>query len=401
MQNTIDDFWISIYESAQNSRTTFSDALLMIVIFTFVSMIVIEISERITKRIILQKDCGEQVENGARLVFSMVRYIILLSAIYLVARAVIEKLTHIKNVRVHDMIMLLHSDTVTYFSYAVKILIALAIFVLFNTAQNIVFKIFKRWLNKTNINETFSKVILNIVRFAPLIFIITSTILQFIYTKGNNTLALVLYSLVAVAIAVPKKEIEELLRSSNETLKLAMTIAGWVTTAAILTGIGWGIYAGIDHFINSGGTEIALIADLSEEEIEVALNTIFEDDSVYNTASAGDNSGFSLRTDGEMSIVYMNNRKVGVNITGREYKLYGVSINQPEISAVNHMYFPYDYTLEATTDLQNGISRSHFYCNPDNNTCLVLTVNIYSNKVFSITYYSDFSAVKNSLGLDQ
>jgi hypothetical protein len=43
-----------------------------------------------------------------------------------------------------------------------------------------------------------------------------------------------------------------------------------------------------------------------------------------------------------------------------------------------------------------GSSSAHYYYNKKENDCLVMTVNKRSNRIVSLTYYSDFDAVSKN-----
>ena len=50
----------------------------------------------------------------------------------------------------------------------------------------------------------------------------------------------------------------------------------------------------------------------------------------------------------------------------------------------------------------SGASRVHYYYNIRNNDCLVLTVNSHSNRVVSVTYYTDYDMiVKNKILVEE
>ena len=97
----------------------------------------------------------------------------------------------------------------------------------------------------------------------------------------------------------------------------------------------------------------------------------------------------------------MDGEQIGVNTSGREYQFYGVSVNQPEIDAVHHMTYQSTGFGEEVQKMP-GASRVHYYYNIRNNDCLVLTVNSHSNRVVSVTYYTDYDMiVKNKILVEE
>ena len=68
-----------------------------------------------------------------------------------------------------------------------------------------------------------------------------------------------------------------------------------------------------------------------------------------------------MRTDGELNIIYVSGKQIGVNTTGRKYKFFNVAVNQSEISAVKNMTYKYKKSKEVLEDMSKGVSDSFAY----------------------------------------
>ncbi len=393
MRQVFNEFGDDILQSIRENSTPLTNSLLKITLALVISMAVLWGVEKIFE--IIQKKGGHREADlyAMRFVCVMIQYVILITALYFVLRSVITAISERETSSLQDVILWLHQDTVTLYDYAIKLLVALVIFVIFHAAQTGLFRLIKRYLDRLDVREEFVNLILNLVKYILLSFIVILSMLQLMITGGNNLLALITYTYICVTIALPFKMIKQRFPNSSQTVEWVLTIAGRVFGMILLVAAMYGLYAGLKYFLWSGGNEMSAFLNLPESSIETELNTTFTlEPNLTSALSQKSGSHIIVRSDGELNIIYMEGDRVGVNTSGRKYQFFGVSVNQPEISAVHNMTYKYNGTGEEVTKMP-GSSRAHYYYNTQNNDCLVLTVNTHSNRVVSVTYYNDYQRI--------
>lgn len=179
--------------------------------------------------------------------------------------------------------------------------------------------------------------------------------------------------------------------------KFVLRVTG-IVIALIIVFVG---YEGISYVIDSNGQECSMLLDMPEQHISNQLSTKFRDyDKTVDGLPLYKGKSLTMRTDGELNIIYVSGKQIGVNTTGRKYKFFNVAVNQSEISAVKNMTYKYKKSKEVLEDMSKGVSDSFVYYDEDENTALVLTVNSESNRIVGITYYSDLRAVTGMVSVD-
>ena len=386
----------TIYNAIQKSRTPFTDDLLRIVIILASALVAMSAIEFIVRKVLANSSNRDEIVQTMGFLFVIIRYSLLLVCGYLAIRACISEITHMEANNIRDVILWLHMDTVTLFDYSVKILISLVIFLAFNALQNKLIKVLKRHLEKRDVNERFSNILINIVKYTLLIFYIVSTSLQLMITGGDNIVALAIYIYLCVIIAVPFKRIQASFSGKSPGMDKLMSLVSWTSGAIMLVAVVIGIFNGISYLLHSGGTDITTWLSSPERVLEDQLKTYFLlDQSLTSTIKAenGVEAKLTVESDGELNIIYLNGKQVGINTSGRKYQFYNVAINQPEINAVRDTHYVYDDYWESVGNLEQAVSRTHYYYNNKNNDCLAMTVNLYSNRIVNLTYYSNYQFI--------
>ena len=387
----------TIYSAIQKSRTPFTDSLLRIAIILGVSLIVMSTIEFILKAVFRRSPRGDDYIQTMSFILVLIRYTLLLTCAYIALRACISELTNMQANNIKDVILWLHTDTVTLFDYGIKILIALVIFLLFNAAQNGLIKILRRHLEKREVNETFSKVLINIIKYTLLAFLIVSSALQLMITGGDNIIFLAIYIYICVIIAVPFKSIQASLSGKNKGMDMLMSLISWTSGAILLIAVVVGLFNGISYLLHSGGTDITMLLREPQATIEERMNTVFLTDRRLTTtlkSKSGPSAKLTVETDGKLNLLFLDGVRVGINTSGRDYQFYNIAINQPEITAVRNMNYEYETEWEDSSGLEQNVSRTHYYCNGLHNDCLALTVNLYSNRVVNMTYYDNYKLIE-------
>ena len=402
MNNRYYDIGDILWRSVQANRTPLTDALLRIIVILAVSMCVLWLLEGFFGMLRRRHGRNEADQNAVRFIFTMIRYVILVISLLIILRSCIVELTSGEATRVQDMIFWLHGNTKTLSEYAIKILIALVIFVSFNAIQNGFFKLIKRHLDDRGVKESFSRLVLNLVRYILLTFLVLATIFQLIITGGDSLIALAIYTYICIMIGVPTREIRSFLSQKSAAMELLIETTGRIAAMILLVAMGFGIYAGVRYFLSSGGKDISPYLTMDEYEISAQLKTTFDENAELGKAlSRSGSEPVTVRSDGELNLIYYGETLIGYNTTGRKYQIFGVAVNEPEISAVHNMMYGSDGSKREVSDFSGGSSDSHYYYNRIRNDCLVMTVNRNSNRVVSVTYYNDFLRIQESVTLTE
>ena len=159
-------------------------------------------------------------------------------------------------------------------------------------------------------------------------------------------------------------------------------------------------YRGINSFISSGGTEAAGIVKLPDYRIAAETHTKFEpNNKLAEDIPIFSDGNVTIKSNGDMNLIYFNGHKVGVNIDTKKYKLYGVSINQPEIKAVKKLNYKYEASMQIVAGMYGNKHSVTFYYNTESNDCLIIIVNGNTNRIASVTYYQDLKTVSQKLDI--
>ncbi len=181
---------------------------------------------------------------------------------------------------------------------------------------------------------------------------------------------------------------------SNSRRGIIYKIIGLLILAAAL----FGVYKGIMYLLSSSGEDISQYLGYKESELADFLKLEFKD-APERVKKIQQYSGgtVTVRAADELEVIYINGEQVGVATDGRDYRFFGVGINDSEKDALEKMTFKYDYSFNVMNDLVGGHSKSFYYCDTAKNTCLVLTVNDSSARVAYMTYYTDFNLISKDL----
>lgn len=164
----------------------------------------------------------------------------------------------------------------------------------------------------------------------------------------------------------------------------------------------FGIYKGVFYLVGSGGKDITQYLSMTEDELAEEFKIKFEDNTQMAKAVPQYSKGeVTVRSGGGLNVVYINGKQIGIHSDSRKYKLYNVAINSAEKDAIEDTTYDYENSLVVINDMLGGNSKSYYYYNRKNNDCLVMTVNDNSNRVASLTYYTDFRKITEDLSMDE
>ncbi len=186
--------------------------------------------------------------------------------------------------------------------------------------------------------------------------------------------------------------------SNQKTRSIIYKIIGILIIAVIIGGAAYGI----NYMIGSSGKDISNQLILSEAEIGLNLGITFEDnENKVKSVRQYTKGKVTVRSGGDLNIIYVDGKQVGVNTRSRKYRFYNVGINDAEKDVIEAMTYKYDDSMIVINDIMDGESDTYYYYNKKNNDCLVLVVNNRSNRIADMTYYTDYKKMTEQLsGLD-
>ena len=175
-------------------------------------------------------------------------------------------------------------------------------------------------------------------------------------------------------------------------------IVGAVVIIAVIAFLCYGIF----YLIGSGGEDISSKLTMTEDELAEDMELTFEDNpSKVKSVQHYSNGTISVRSAGELNVIYIDGKQYGINTSSRRYKFFNVAINQPEKTAIRDMTFQYDDCYSIINDMMGGNSDSYYYYNKSTKEALVLVVSKRTNRIVDMTYYTDYKKISEKLsGLD-
>ncbi len=163
------------------------------------------------------------------------------------------------------------------------------------------------------------------------------------------------------------------------------------------------VIKGIRYMLNSGGQDITEYLSASEVELQDHLNLKFEEnDQRAKNVPQYSGGTVTVHSANGLDVVYIDGKQVGVATDSRDYRFYGVGINDADKDVYDLLTYPKTSSFVMLNDLMGGNSDSTFYYDKSNNTCLVITVNKKNNRVVYMAYFTDLALItKNVSGLEE
>ena len=322
----------------------------------------------------------------------------------------------IKRVSWNDIYDWLHSKSDSIIDYLLKVVLALTFYIIFSEVLSRLCKFIRNKLVAVKFSQNTIYILLKIINYTLCIFVVVISVIQLFIVEYNMVAAFIVLALVAIAAGFKLKQfnfrsiiedtaLEELeiipdkkLRKIADILNAVLyKIAGVVIVLVIYIGIG----RSISYLSSSGGTDITPYIGMTDLMMEKSLGTKFtENNSVAKRIPGIRNKDVKIKTDGELNLIYMKNKKVGVNTESRNYRFFDVGINQPEIKAVKEMDYTYEGYTQSVEDLSAGAASTYYYYNRKQNDCFAITVNQNSNRIVSMTYYTNYDKVSEFLSIE-
>jgi len=180
----------------------------------------------------------------------------------------------------------------------------------------------------------------------------------------------------------------------QKRLGVVYKIIGLLLIAALI----FGAVLVIKHVIGSGGEDITKYLTFTEVELADHLGLTFED---YNQQAPKiqqySGGTVTVRQGDTLQVIYINGDQVGVATDGRDYRFYGIGVNDMEADIAELMTFKSDYTFNVINDMMGGSSQSYYFCDTAKNQCLVLTISDKTHRVVYMTFYTDLKLISKDL----
>ncbi|MBO5610096.1 MAG: hypothetical protein J5929_07000 [Eubacterium sp.] len=166
----------------------------------------------------------------------------------------------------------------------------------------------------------------------------------------------------------------------------------------LLLGFVFLIYIGIRHMLFADGEDISNKLGKTEEEISSNLGITFKDDvSELYKIPRYTNANVTAKSGDEINLIFANGKMVGVNTSGRKYKLFGIGINEPGYNVTKKITFKYEDEMMVLNDLFEGNTEARFFRNFTTNECLVVVLSKQTNRVIGVTYYNNMKQMTEKL----
>ena len=152
------------------------------------------------------------------------------------------------------------------------------------------------------------------------------------------------------------------------------------------------------YLIGSSGEDITNYLPLTEMEISDTLGIEFEQHNELAKGVQQYSGGTVTVKEGKgLQVVYINGQQVGVCTTSRDWRFFGIGINDPWKDAQGKMTYKSEGSFTVLNDMLEGSSTSYYYYDTAKNTCFVLTVNANSGRVAYMAFFTDFRFVTKDL----
>ena len=182
--------------------------------------------------------------------------------------------------------------------------------------------------------------------------------------------------------------------STQKKLGIVYKIVGVLILAAAI----FGIVKAVQYMIGSGGKDISGYLRMSEGELGDMLGITFEQHNEYAKGIQQYSGGeVTVREGKGLEVVYIDGRQVGICTSDRDYRFFGVGINDADKDVQELLKYKSEGSFVVLNDLQGGNSTSYYYYNRAENSCLVITINSKSNRVVYMSYFTELALVTKEL----
>lgn len=146
------------------------------------------------------------------------------------------------------------------------------------------------------------------------------------------------------------------------------------------------------------GQDITTMLNWKENEISTSLEEVFVDNQGWTTDVYHYSKGsIAVKGAEDIGVVYIDGRQIGVHIASKKYTIFGVQVGDGEKHMYDNTTYPFDSFISIVDTINGGRSTLYIYYNNSRNDCIFFKINNSTNRIESMTYYSDFRKVTEKL----
>ena len=347
--------------------------------------------------------------------YSLTTFVLALIIVQWVLVETVHIIDRIKVLTWSEIRIWLHGQSGTVYDYVLKVIFALSIYILVSEILSRSARLITKKLSGVEFSQKLIRVSANIVRCVIQLLVVFISVIQLFIVEYNMVAAFVVLGLLLLAIAVKFRKFSfrrfidglgikdvELVSDSkmSKAMRAFYSIIYRIVGVVIIFFILFSINRGINYLTGYGGEDVSRVLSLSEYDISKKLDTSFnENDYLVKKMPHLNEAEVKVHTDGDLNIIYVNGRQLGVNTTGRKYCIYGVSINEPEYEALKSMTYRYEGCTQTLDNISRGNVNTYYYYSKVHNDCLVLSVSKNSNRVVSVTYFTDYDMISKMINI--
>ncbi len=374
-----------------------SDYLFKIVVALIVYLIVSSLMKKLEE--ILENNIT--INKFTKFIIEFFHYLIILSTLFLIiAQLVVVEVSAAALPKPTDFIKWIHGESNTVISSLVKIGLALFIFLIIYGALSKIIDIIQDYLYEKDIDKNLVKIFPKVIMYILVTFLIFAATIQLFIVGITSIPAMVIFVCICISIAVPESVLKAAHFTNNGFANIVIDLSYKAIGIMIVFSFVFMTYQGVVTFLDSGSRaqDITHCLTLSQKKIESKLETTFSESITAKDKIFSDSpDNISVKTDGSLNLIYMDGKRIGVNTSSNKYKFYNIAVNQPEVKALKETTYEFEGYTQALVGISGKSTKTYYYYNTMQNDCLAISVNNVTNRISDLTYFSDYSKIKNLL----
>ena len=144
------------------------------------------------------------------------------------------------------------------------------------------------------------------------------------------------------------------------------------------------------------GTDVTKILSKPEMELEKDLGITFTDNTTWARNMIQYSGGeMTIRSNEDIGVVYIDNKRVGVHIESNKYTMYGIQVGMGEKKVYDTLSSTYQFDNFITlvdNDGKKGTT-TYYYYRARKNDCIAIVIKNNTNRVDSVTYYNNYKLI--------
>lgn len=173
-----------------------------------------------------------------------------------------------------------------------------------------------------------------------------------------------------------------------------MAILKWVIIVAVAV---LGVKL-IVNIVDPKATDVTNYVSMETEEVEKKLDVkLSENSNMKGQIHHYSDGEVIVYGDGEIGVVYMDGKHIGLHINNKKYSMYGVKIGDSQKNAEKHMTYQADNKYDVLNDMMAGNSTTVFYYNKSNDDCFAVIYNDNTNRAVAMTYFNNYHKISERL----